>query len=117
MKRLLVAAMVLASGLHGAQDLCVTHLVVPSYPRLARMAQLQGSVTVAVEVNTRGGVTSAKASGPSKLLERASEENVKQWSFSPASDVRTASAPRHATITLTSTRSKVRESTSILRQL
>jgi TonB family protein len=46
------------------------------------MAQLEGTVTVVIEIGSDGRVISAKASGPSKLLERASEENARHWTFS-----------------------------------
>ena len=83
-----------------AEDICVRHVVVPGYPRLARMARLQGSVTIEVEVGTDGTVTSTKASAASKLLARASEENVRLWTFcAPAATGSLASS--HTTITYT----------------
>src|SRR5690242_15360424 len=84
MKGLSLCLLVLASATcGGAQVLCVRHLVVPEYPRLARMARLQGAVTVAIKIDTQGSVVSAKASGASKLLQRAAEQNVRQWTFCP----------------------------------
>jgi TonB family protein len=61
----------------------VRHVVVPGYPRLARIARLEGTVSVEVEIGTDGTVISAKASGAHKLLERAAEENLRQWTFEP----------------------------------
>ena len=66
---------------HGADQICVRHLPVPGYPRLARMARLQGSVSVELEIGADGKVLSAKGSGAHRLLARASEENIRQWSF------------------------------------
>lgn len=75
---------VLATATCGdAQGVCVRHLVVPGYPRLARMARLQGSVSVDVKIDADGTVASAKGSGSSKLLERAAEQNLRQWTFYP----------------------------------
>lgn len=69
---------------YGGDDVCVRHLVVPGFPRLARMARLQGPVTIEIEIGEDGKVVSAKASGVHRLLERASEENIRQWTFRPA---------------------------------
>jgi TonB family protein len=63
---------------------CIRHVAVPGYPRLARMASLQGSVTVDFEVSPDGQVISASGSGAAnRLLIRASEENIQQWTFRP----------------------------------
>jgi len=64
-----------------SDDVYVHHIVVPGYPNLARMAFLQGSVRVEVIIGEDGRVLSAKGSGASNLLVRASEENVRQWVF------------------------------------
>lgn len=60
---------------------CVKHILVPRYPRLARLAQLQGAVTVKIEIGIDGTVVSTVSSGPDDLLRRASEENVQHWTF------------------------------------
>jgi TonB family protein len=49
------------------------------------MARLQGSVRVEIKVGADGKVVSATATGNDRLLERASEENIRQWRFCPAS--------------------------------
>jgi TonB family protein len=70
----------------GAVDAtCVKHIVVPGYPHLARVATLQGTVTVEIEIDSDGSVTSKRSSGPNDLLRRASEENAARWTFCPAS--------------------------------
>jgi TonB family protein len=63
------------------QPVAVRHLVAPAYPRLAREAQIQGSVRVEIEINPPGKVVRARASGPDKLLERAAEKNIRKWIF------------------------------------
>jgi TonB family protein len=80
----------------GAVDVtCVKHILVPRYPRLARIAQFQGTVTVNIQIGIDGTVVSAASSGPDELLRRASEENAKHWTFCPAQDA----TPRKHTIT------------------
>jgi TonB family protein len=70
----------------GAVDsTCVKHILVPGYPHLARAATLQGTVTVEVDVDSDGNVASKRSSGANELLQRASEANVAQWKFCPAS--------------------------------
>lgn len=68
----------------GGEEVCVQHVVVPGFPHLARMASIQGPVTVEIEIGEDGKVVSAKASGVHRLLERASEENIRQWTFRPS---------------------------------
>jgi outer membrane biosynthesis protein TonB len=50
------------------------------------MAQLEGTVSLDVEVGTDGNVISVRASGAHKLLQKASEENVRQWVFERSPD-------------------------------
>jgi TonB family protein len=89
----LVALMCIATVCLAADHVSRTTIVVPRYPPLALMAGLQGSVTVEVEVDTDGKVISAKANGSDPILQRATEENIRQWSFEP-----TPGSPRHAVI-------------------
>jgi len=65
----------------GGVERCVRHMVVPGYPRVARMARLEGIVNVQVEIRADGKVISATGSGANDLLNRASEENVREWLF------------------------------------
>jgi TonB family protein len=44
---------------------------------------MQGEVKVEVTLTGDGSVQSAKATGPDEVLNRAAEENVRQWTFSP----------------------------------
>jgi len=61
------------------------HVVVPGYPHLARAATLQGTVSVEIDIDPNGTVTSKRSSGAHELLRRASEDNVAQWTFCPVS--------------------------------
>ena len=81
-----------------AQVICVRHLIVPGYPRLARSARLQGSVSVEITIDAEGKVVSAKASGASKLLQRAAEQNLLQWIFYPTR-APAGSSPTRSTMT------------------
>ena len=85
MKRLLLTAFLFSSAAAcGADATCPRHLVAPGYPHLARMASLQGSVTVEFEISPDGKVISASGSGAvHKLLITASEENIREWTFEP----------------------------------
>jgi TonB family protein len=65
----------------GPEVLVVRRVVVPEYPPLARMARLQGSVTVDVEINGKGEVVSARASGGDPILQRAAEGNARLWTY------------------------------------
>lgn len=64
-------------------QVCVRHIVVPAYPVLARMARVEGTVTVEAKIGPDGRVISAESSGGQELLQRASEQNIRQWTFSP----------------------------------
>ena len=66
-----------------AQDIQVRHVVVPDYPSLPRMASIEGSVDVEVEIDSEGKVINTKASGGHPLLQRAAQANVRLWRFSP----------------------------------
>jgi TonB family protein len=59
----------------------VKDIVVPNYPPLARMARLQGSVSVDIEISADGKVVSAKATGGDPILQRAAEKNIRLWTF------------------------------------
>ena len=61
--------------------ICARHTIAPTYPRLARLARITGTVEVDVEVASDGSVHSAIGSGAQNLLDRAAEENVKRWTF------------------------------------
>jgi len=67
----------------GADSLCVREVLVPGYPVLARVAKLQGSIVVELEIGRQGKILSAKASGGHKFLMREAEKNVLHWSFAP----------------------------------
>jgi len=64
-----------------ADGVCLRHAVSPGYPRLARIAQIQGEVRVTAIIGQDGKVASASSSGGHKLLRDASETNIRQWKF------------------------------------
>ncbi|MCI0628453.1 MAG: TonB family protein [Acidobacteria bacterium] len=59
--------------------------VQPVYPEMARKMNVEGTVHVAIVVDTAGRVTSAKALSGPPLLRGSAELAVKQWRFKPAS--------------------------------
>jgi hypothetical protein len=83
MLRLLLCLLLSQAVLEGIEQLCVRDVVVPAYERLARTAQLQGSVTVEIQVGPDGKIVSAKGRGAHPLLIRETERNIREWTFGP----------------------------------
>jgi protein TonB len=54
------------------------------YPTTAKQTGVQGSVTVAANVDATGRVTGARALNGPMLLREAAVDSVKQWKYSPA---------------------------------
>lgn len=61
-----------------------TSLPKPAYPATARAVKASGRVEVAVEIDEKGGVTSASATTGHPLLRRAAEEAARQARFKPS---------------------------------
>lgn len=81
-----LAVLLLVGGLNttassAVDSLCTKHILAPSYPRLAWLAQLTGTVSVDIDVAADGKVRSAVGSGGHNLLNRAAEENAREWTF------------------------------------
>ena len=78
-----------------AERVCVDRMTVPDYPALARMARVQGSVRVDVEIDSAGKVVSAEPVYPPgapkglKLLGPHAAKNVATWQFSVSTDEKT----------------------------
>jgi periplasmic protein TonB len=69
-------------GIHGPLPLSTPD---PEYSEAARKAKLNGSVTVAVAVNEKGGIDAVKVVRSSdRRFERNAIDAVKQWKFAPA---------------------------------
>jgi TonB family protein len=60
---------------------CVLHLESLQYSQAARMAKIQGKVSVAVELSPTGTVTSVAATSGPAILRRDAEDNLKKWRF------------------------------------
>ncbi|MBX3243589.1 MAG: TonB family protein [Acidobacteria bacterium] len=58
-------------------------LVMPTYPPSARQAKVEGRVSVMVEIDLEGNVTSAEATTGHKLLREAAESAAKRSKFTP----------------------------------
>jgi TonB family protein len=54
------------------------------YPQAAKVANIQGSVSVLVSIDSNGNVVDAKAEGGPMLLRQAALESVRRWKYSPA---------------------------------
>lgn len=77
-----------------SSGLCVQHLISPGYPRLARIAQLEGAVTVKAELGSDGTVASVISAGGdsgNKFLLDVSRDNLRQWLFCKADPSQTKS--------------------------
>ena len=57
---------------------------VPTYPELARQANLEGSVKLLVTVAPNGTAKSAEAVGGSPVLVRAAQDAIYKWKWAPA---------------------------------
>lgn len=59
--------------------------VAPAYPRNAKMAKIQGYVTMEVTINPDGTVSDAKVmeSDPPRLFDAAALTAIKRWKFRP----------------------------------
>ena len=75
-----------ASGQTKKEEVCVKYIAPPIYAAIARHdgMKLEGTVEVQVEIAADGKVISAKGSGAHEILNRISEDNVRQWTFCPA---------------------------------
>ncbi|HSI87768.1 MAG TPA: TonB family protein [Pyrinomonadaceae bacterium] len=72
---------ILEVGTVGAQQ--AEKLVMPSYPTFAQRMNLEGRVTVAIEVDESGKVVSAKAIDGPNMLRDAAENAARRSSFKP----------------------------------
>lgn len=91
----LVLVLSLGTGCSREEGICVKHLEVPDYPRIALSARIQGTVTLSLTIAADGRVVSASGSGH-PLLKSAAEANVRKWVFSGSKN---ASSVRQLTIT------------------
>ena len=95
MKFLALCLLVSQSVGWAAERVCVVSMTIPDYPALARMARVQGSVRIDVEINSTGRVVSAEAVYPPgapsglKLLGSEAAKNVATWQFFVSSDQKT----------------------------
>ncbi len=83
MRLLFLYAVLFEAVCMGAEPLCVRDIIVPKYPAAARMARIQGSIGIDLEIGRDGKVLSAKALGGDGLLKQESVNNVRLWSFAP----------------------------------
>jgi len=62
---------------------CVVHAGSLEYPQLARMARLEGEISVNVAIASDGRVDAAVATSGHPLLMREAQENMREWRFTP----------------------------------
>ncbi len=83
---ILAFAFFVTSAAYGqCRNVEVKSLAPPVYPAVANVAKIEGAVKVHVSVSADGKVASAKGSGAHEILNRASEENIRLWTFSAPS--------------------------------
>jgi TonB family protein len=85
---IILVAMGFVAYIVGAQKLGlegppVVSAVIPLYPPIARSANAGGDVSVDVQIDREGKVSSADAKGHA-LLRKVSEEAARRWTFAPA---------------------------------
>ena len=80
--RFAVLIFVISCALYVSAQPKIKHRVGPAYPPLPWQANIQGDVTVKVDIDAGGNVISAVASGGHPMLQRAAEQNVRLWTFS-----------------------------------
>jgi hypothetical protein len=82
-----LAATCLALGLacstfgQGEELVYVKHIEVPEYGRMARLARLDGKVTLSITIDAGGKVIQAEGTGAPRILCEQSEKNVRLWTF------------------------------------
>ena len=54
------------------------------YPQAAKVANIQGSVSILASIDSNGNVVDAKAENGPMLLRQAALESVRRWKYSPA---------------------------------
>jgi hypothetical protein len=85
MSRLAAACLILllASSTfgQGGETVCAKHIEVPEYGRMARLARLEGKVTLSITIDADGKVIQAKGTGAHQLLRDQSEKNILLWTF------------------------------------
>jgi TonB family protein len=83
MRRLVLVFVIACAGASGQDKIgpWVKSLVPPVYPAIAATARLEGTVDIKVLIDSDGKVESAHGTGPQKILDRAAEENIRQWVF------------------------------------
>jgi TonB family protein len=60
--------------------------VSPSYPEIARQANITGIVKIEAVVSPSGDVRSTRVIGGHPMLAAAAQEALKKWKYEPASD-------------------------------
>jgi TonB family protein len=60
-----------------------TQRISPSYPQTARMARITGVVTVYLEIDENGAVTTVHRTNGPQILRQAAEDAARRWKFRP----------------------------------
>ncbi|MGC2696785.1 MAG: TonB family protein [Candidatus Angelobacter sp.] len=60
-----------------------THDVQPTYPQMARIAHIQGDVTLQATISKTGGIENLRAVSGHPILIQAAMDAVRQWKYKP----------------------------------
>jgi len=60
-----------------------THYVEPTYPQMARIAHIQGDVTLAATISKNGAIENLRAVQGHPILIQAALDAVRQWKYKP----------------------------------
>jgi TonB family protein len=66
------------------QTLCPKHVEPPTYPPIARAANVQGEVTLKLSIDANGVVTNAEVVNRDQMalpLQESAIENIRRWTF------------------------------------
>ena len=55
----------------------------PDYPQMARVAKIEGVVTLEATIDAQGNVRDVKVIGSIPLLDKAAVEAVSKWKYTP----------------------------------
>lgn len=78
--------LIYAATCSGQSAAVVQAAVAPHYPPIAVAARVTGTVSVRLQIDSKGAVLHAEATEGPRLLKDASEVTAKLWKFEPASD-------------------------------
>ena len=81
----LFSSIVLTLASCGSEPPKVVQAVAPNYPQIARIAHVQGLVSITLEISSDGKVSNARMTSGAPLLRDECLATAKKWLFAPSS--------------------------------